>query len=131
MALGMGSLTNNISLTVQDLGVGESTLISPIDNADIKFGIEKVPANTGGYKNIIRYCVITNTDVDDVIIPGSLIFCKLTDADGNVAAEGTKLLATTLTVGESTRITIDDPQLIQSQVQNIHDVILVVQGPTP
>jgi|SRR3989344_576999 len=129
-ALGIGSLSNTIDLNVQDLGVGETDLVSPIDNAKIGFGIQKVPVSAGAdtFKNIIRYCVITNTD--DVAIPtGSKIFCKLTDIDGNVAAEGSKVLGTQLGAGVSTQIQINDDELMQAKVQNIHDVILVVQGP--
>ncbi len=129
-ALGLGALGNPIALTVQQLGVGETDLVSPIDSAKIAFGIQKVPVSEGAttFKNIIRYCVITNTD--DVAIPaGSKIFCKLTDIDGNVAAEGSKVLGTQLEADESTQIPIDEDELMQAKVQNIHDVILVVQGP--
>jgi hypothetical protein len=129
-ALGIGSLNNEIILSVQDLGVGEETLESPIDFAKVAFGIQKVPVSEGAdtFKNIIRYCIITNTD--DVAIPsGSKIYCKLTDIDGNVAAEGSKVLGTQLGAGVSTQIQINDDELMQAKVQNIHDVILVVQGP--
>jgi len=129
-ALGMGALGNTINLNVQQLGVGETNLVSPIDNAKIAFAIEKVPVSQGAttFKNIIRYCVITNTD--DVAIPsGSKIFCKLTDLAGNVAAEGAKILVTNLPAGESIQIPIDDDDIMFAKVQNIHDVILVVQAP--
>lgn len=129
-AIGIGSLNNNIALNVQQLGVGETDLVSPIDEAKVAFGISKLQSNAGPgtYKNVIRNCIITNQD--EVAIPsGSLIYCKLTDIDGNVAAEGTKLLGTPLLAGSSTVVPISDLALIQSQVQNIHDVILVVQGP--
>jgi len=47
-----------------------------------------------------------------------------------MAAEGKKVLETVLLANTPTVIPIDDPNFIASQVQNIHDVILVVQGPS-
>ena len=125
--LGVGSLGNVITLDLQSLGVGEETLFSPVKNADIKFNIDKIAGNQGNFKNVIGDCIIQSPDV---IVKGSTIYCKLTDKDGNVAAEGSRVLSTVLLAGNPTEIEIDDPQAIASQVQNIHDVILVVQGPS-
>ncbi len=125
--LGVGSLGNVITLDLQSLGVGEETLFSPVKNADIKFNIDKIPGNQGNFKNVIGDCIIQSPDE---IVKGSTIYCKLTDKNGNVAAEGSRVLSTVLLGGNPTEIEIDDPQAIASQVQNIHDVILVVQGPS-
>jgi len=124
--LGVGSLGNVITLDVQSLGVGDATLVSPIDNAQIKFNIEKVTGNQNNFKNVIADCIIES---EDEIVKNSKIFCKLTDENGFVAAEGKKVLTTVLLANTPTVIPIDDPIFIASQVQNIHDVILVVQGP--
>ena len=125
--LGVGSLGNVITLDVQSLGVGEETLVSPITNANVKFNIDKIAGNQGNWKNVIGDCIIKST-AD--IVKDSTIYCKLTDENGNVAAEGSRVLSTVLLAGNPTEIPIDDPQAILSQVQNIHDVILVVQGPS-
>ena len=125
--LGAGFLGNTITLDVQSLGVGEATLASPIENAQIKFNIEKIVGNQNNFKNVIADCIIEG---DEDIVKNSKIFCKLTDENGNVAAEGSRTLETVLLANTPTVIPIDDPNFIASQVQNIHDVVLVVQGPS-
>ena len=124
--LGVGFLGNTITLDLQSLGVGEEDLVSPITNADIKFNIEKIKGNQNNFKNVIADCIIES---EDDIVKNSKIFCKLTDENGFVAAEGSKVLETVLLANTPTVIPIDDPEFIASQVQNIHDVILVVLGP--
>ena len=125
--LGVGSLGNVITLDLQSLGVGEETLFSPVKNADIKFNIDKIPGNQGNFKNVIGDCIIQSPDE---IVKGSTIYCKLTDKNGNVVAEGVTWNTNTVNAGSILEIPIDDPQGLASQVQNIHDVILVVQGPS-
>ena len=124
--LGVGSLGNTITLDLQSLGVGERTLVSPITNADIKFNIEKIQGNQNNFKNVISDCFITSEQDIDAM---SHVFCKLTDENGNVVAEGVTWLSSTLNAGSILTIPIDDPNFLASQVQNIHDVVLVVQGP--
>ena len=125
--LGVGFLGNTITLDLQSLGVGEEDLVTPITNADIKFNIAKIQGNQGNFKNVIADCIIESTDV---IVKDSKIFCKLTDENGNVATEGSRVLSTFLPANTPTVIHINDPQFVASQVQNIHDVVLVVLGPS-
>ena len=125
--LGVGSLGNVITLDLQSLGVGEETLVTPITNADIKFNIDKITGNQGNFKNVIGDCLITS---EQEIAAMSHVFCKLTDENGNVVAEGVTWNTNTVNAGSILEIPIDDPQGLASQVQNIHDVILVVQGPS-
>ena len=125
-AMGVGFLGNDISLDVQLLGVGETNLASPIMDATVKFNVEQFPGDLG-FKNIIADCIIQSPQE---IVQDSKVFCKLTDEHGNVAAEGSRILSSTLPAHTPTVIPIDDPQKIASQVTNIHDVILVVQGPS-
>jgi len=125
--LGVGFLGNTITLDLQSLGVGEEDLVSPITNADIKFNIEKIKGNQNNFKNVIADCIIESTDI---IVKDSKIFCKLTDENGNVATEGSRVLSTFLPANTPTVIHIDDPQFVASQVQNVHDVVLVVLGPS-
>jgi len=60
--LGAGFLGNTINLDVQSLGVGDATLVSPIDNAQIKFNIEKIVGNQNNFKNVIADCIIESED---------------------------------------------------------------------
>ena len=124
--LGVGFLGNTINLDLQLLGVGETDLASPIDDATIKFNIDLIQGNQGNFKNVITDCFIESPDL---IVKDSKVFCKLTDDNGNVVAEGVTVLSADLPGGNTLAVPIDDPQFAASQVQNIHDVILVVQGP--
>jgi len=125
--LGAGFLGNTITLDVQSLGVGETNLASPIEDAIIKFNIEQITGNQGFFKNVILECVVESPDI---IVKDSTVYCKLTDDNDNVAAEGVTVLSADLLANTKLTIPIDDPQKLASLVQNIHDVILVVQGPS-
>jgi len=124
--IGVGSLGNTISLNVQNIGVGDEFIDSPISNANIDFNIVKEQGNQNNYKNVIADCIV---QPDKEIVALSKVYCKLTDKDGFVAAEGVTVLQTHLNAGSILTIPIDDPTFVNSQVQNIHDVILVVQSP--
>ena len=123
--LGAGFLGNDITLSVQDLGVGEEDLVNPITHANIDFVIEKIKGDVG-FKNVIAECIV---QPEEEIVAGSHVFCKLTDKNGNVAAEGVTWISNDIDAFETFSIEIDDPQFINSQVQNIHDIVLVVLGP--
>ena len=125
--LGVGSLGNVITLDLQSLGVGEETLVSAITNANIKFNIDKIVGNQGNFKNVIGDCLITSTQE----IPAmSHVFCKLTDVNGNVVAEGQTWLMMGVSAGDVLEIDIDEfDNFPANKVQNIHDVVLVVQSP--
>jgi len=124
VTLGMGSLTNVITLNVQDFGVGDETIDSPIDSAVVKFDIQATLGNLGFFKNYINDCIISSPEDIDA---GSLIFCKLTDGNGDVISEGSKTVNPTLFAGNIITIPIDD--INNALVQNVHDVLIVVQGP--
>lgn len=141
-ALGVGFLDNGINLTgmVQQFGVGEATIGTPITQAYIDFVIDrttwtvndpaKVLTDKTIMRNVVSECIIQG---NHTILKGSKIFCKLTDLMSNVVAEGSRILTTQLPAFEPTNIIIDEfasgkPSDID--VTNIHDVILVVQGPS-
>ncbi len=125
--LGAGFLGNTITLDVQSLGVGETDLASQIDDATIKFNIDAFRGNQGFIKNVISDCFVESPQL---IVEDSTIWCKLTDENGNVVVEGSRVLPADLPINTPTVIPIDDPNKLLSLVQNIHDVILVVQGPS-
>lgn len=127
IGLGMGSLTNVIELTVQQFGVGDRTIDSPVDSANVKFDIQKVLADGGFFKNYIKNCYVSSPEQ---IPADSRIFCKLTGSTGDVIAEGNILLLNTLKTNTPITVPIDDPNVINSQVQNVHDVLIVIQGPS-
>ena len=132
-AMGVGFLGNDISLTVQELGVGDATLQTPITQADIDFSIDRVTGTVAvgttfvsQTHNVISKCHITPNGTIDA---GSHVFCKLTDDNGNVVAEGQTELGSTISTGSMLWIDIDPTDFAANRVQNIHDVVLVVQAP--
>src|SRR3989344_580219 len=89
LAIGMASLDNDIVTNAQDLGVGEKTIDSEID-ASLVLVIERTgPDFEVNYKDVIVSCKFTN-EGPNTIETGSIIYCKLLDAAGNVIAEGSE-----------------------------------------
>lgn len=129
VALGAGSLTNVIDLTVQEFGVGDKTIDSPTDSASVDFHIDQVKTN-GVFYNVVDLCTIVAADD---LGQGSLVFCKLTDSDGDIVAEGHKTVTPgTLTAGDGITIPVTqlaDPNQPSNDVRNIHDVTVVIQAP--
>jgi hypothetical protein len=131
-AIGVGSLNNTITLIIQQFGVGEGDIESPITSAAVDFRIEAVTVGEGNQaelKNLITACSFhTNEDME----AGSEIICKLTDAQGKVVAEGTLTLATAYQASQTLSVPITIFAYPGSNsVTNIHDVILIVSGPEP
>jgi len=129
VALSAGSLTNVINLTVQDFGVGEETIETPVSNANVDFNIGQTTTN-GFLYNLVDICYIT---ADKDLSVGSTVFCKLTNAASQIVAEGNTVLVTQVASG--TPITIDIDNLVNpnppfsNNVKNVHDVMVVIQAP--
>ncbi len=124
-AMSVGFLGNVIDLEVQSLGVGEETLGTAITQADIDFVIKRA-SNSAEMHNVISECEITpGQDIPAM----SHIFCKLTDENGNVVAEGATWNDTFIPADQKFDVVINPSDFPNNRVQNIHDVTLVVQGP--
>ncbi len=55
--IGVGALSNTISLTIQDIGVGSGDIVSPITAANVDFTIEAIPSADGTeIKNLVTAC---------------------------------------------------------------------------
>ena len=129
VALSMGSLTNVINLDVQQFGVGEETIDTPVTQADVDFHIGQV--TTGGFLyNVIDICTISP---GQTLSADSTLFCKLTNINGQIVAEGHKTVTTAIIPPAG--VTIPITQLVDTNapfshnVKNIHDVLVVIQGP--
>ena len=136
MAMSMGFLSNTFFLNVQTLGVAETDLVSPIKTANVDLEIGKHAAVPDGdsenahYHNTIDAC---SFHTPTTLGAGSTIICKLTDADNDVIAEGKIVLQKTYT-GSSPYLFIPIEQVAfddANNVQNVHDVKIVVLGPKP
>jgi len=130
-AMSVGFLGNTITLSVQQIGVGDEFLDSPISAATIDFEIARASGTDGSdttqTHNVISVCRIT---ADKEILAGSHVFCKLTGANGDVVAEGVTWLNFDVPAHSLFTIGIDPEDFAANKVQNVHDVVLVVQGPS-
>jgi len=126
--LGVGFLNApSISVTAQDVGVGHTSLTAPIDTAYVGFHITAIAGNQGFFKNQYDKCVFKP---NELLPSGSTIFCKLTDMNSKVVAEGKKILLVNLPALSKTMIPIQTKVSTTTlNVNNIADVTIVVQGP--
>ena len=126
--LGVGFLNApSISVTAQDVGVGHTSLTAPIDTAYAGFHITAIAGNQGFFKNQYDKCVFKP---NELLPSGSTIFCKLTDMNSKVVAEGKKILLVNLPALSKTMIPIQTKVSTTTlNVNNIADVTIVVQGP--
>src|SRR3970040_1711373 len=126
--LGVGFLNaTSISVTAQDVGVGHTSLTAPIDTAYVGFHITAIAGNQGFFKNQYDKCVFKP---NELLPSGSTIFCKLTDMNSKVVAEGKKILLVNLPALSKTMIPIQTKVSTTTlNVNNIADVTIVVQGP--
>ena len=134
-ALGVGFLDNDIDLTdmVQQFGVGEATIETPATSAYIDFWIVRSSfpvGQTEKTRNIIEDCIV---QASAKLLKDSTIICKLTDIDSNVVAEGSKKLTTFLATKVPTKVPVTmyvNGNALDADVTNIHDVQLVIIGPS-
>jgi len=129
-AMSVGFLGNTITLNVQQLGVGDEDLSSPISAATIDFVIARA-SGTDGSDTVQTHNVISKCNIyaDKDIAEGSIVTCKLTDINGNVVAEGQTVLSADLDSHTQLMVPISTGDFAANKVQNVHDVVLVVQGP--
>ncbi len=144
-ALGTGFLSTSFNLDVQDLGVQETDLASPVNtvNVDLELFKTRVGAHgdlggVGGnspqthFHNIIDDC---SFHTPTTLSGGTTIICKLTDDDEDVIAEGKVILTTTQSyTGSSAGFLIPIEQTVfhfSNDVQEVHDVKIVILGPAP
>ncbi len=144
VTLSMGFLMPEIPIfNLQQVAINERTFSTPITTANVDIQIEKtesrlVMASANGlttdhksvFFNMIKYCSFhtPSTGLGD----GSKIICKLSDADGDIVAEGNILLPNGLAPSERTLIPILMTAFTNAnEVQNIMDIKIVVQGTDP
>ena len=124
-ALGTGFLnnTNGINLWIQQFGVGEGDITSPVTHAFVDFNIVRT-TEAGAFKNIINEC---DLKFNDNLKAGAKIFCKLTDWAGDIIAEGSTMLTSPLATNTAVTVPITDGN---RNVLQVKDVIIVVQDST-
>ncbi|MEM3085084.1 MAG: hypothetical protein QXU32_04915 [Nitrososphaerales archaeon] len=122
------------------MDTGDVFLQSPIDTASVGFKLETV-LRGDYFVNLISACIFQSdngsiTPNETLLEAGSLIICKLTDDSngpdqfGNVIAEGHVYLEKSYEEGETVEIPITQFKFLNSnEVQNVHDVKIIVMGP--
>lgn len=137
VGLGTGFANNTFTLNLQDLGIGEEDLKSPITQASVDIGLKKVLVNpddipeTGDefFKNAIAEC---SFHTPDGLLASSTVICKLTNEKDQAIAEGRLHFTNGLPPSETGFIPITQEAFKNaSDVQKIHDVKIIVLGPNP
>jgi len=130
IGLGTGFLNNDITLFIQQFGVGEGDIESPIDNAQVDFNIAQLPIpNTEFFKNVINICYVTIPEQvgvldEDDVLKDSELTCKLTGITGDIIAEGT-ITADFFAAGKH-----EIPVIPTPDVRDVHDVIVIAHANT-
>jgi len=128
-AMSIGYLGNDISLNAQELGVGETDIESPVASVGLTAMIARISNSNidSDFKDLIVECTFRS---NDEVAKDSMITCKLLDISGSVIAEGKKIVNPTLPPLTPFTIPIDYFEFTNSNnINNIHDIVLVVQGP--
>jgi len=128
-AMSVGYLGNEMTLSAQELGVGETNIESPVASIGVTAIIERTfgPINSADFKDLIVNCTFKSTEE---VIKDSTIICKLLDPSGNVIAEGKKIVDPTLVALTPFTIPINEFEFINANnINNVYDIVLVVQGP--
>jgi len=129
VAMSIGYLGNEVSLNAQQFGVGETNIESPVRSVAVTALIERMvnPDIPLDFKDLIVVCTfISNDEVEK----DSTIICKLLDTSGNVIAEGKKIVDPALPALTSFTVPINEFEFLNANnINNIHDIIIVVQGP--
>lgn len=137
VGLGTGFANNTFTLNLQNLGVSEQDLESPIKTANVDLELKKILEDPDGvkdsgdefFKNVISEC---SFHTPDGLLIGSTIICKLTDEENKAIAEGRLDLTTNLPNSATVFIPISQEAFpLASDVQKVHDVKIVVRGPNP
>jgi len=93
IGLGTGFLNNDFVVMVQQFGIGQGNIDTPIQKATVDFVIAQVgPDAAGFFKNVINECTVTLDASNGFGDPQntakeSELWCKLTDMNHNIIAE--------------------------------------------
>ena len=127
--MSIGYLGNEITLNAQEFGVGETNIESPVASIGVTAIIERTfnPMTIADFKDLIVNCTFKSTEE---VIKDSTIICKLLDTSGNVIAEGKKIVDPALQLLTPFTIPVNDFEFLNANnINNVHDIIIVVQGP--
>ena len=129
--LGVGYLGNDVNLWIQQFGVGEGDIESPVTNTALTLQITRV--NTpNGFDDFITQCNFVSLDVD--LLPGTKLYCKLFDGTdiqtSFILASGFVELTDTVLAGNIIPIPITTFLFPQSNnVDFIQNTIVEIQNP--
>ncbi|HLC24334.1 MAG TPA: hypothetical protein VJJ25_01740 [Nitrosopumilaceae archaeon] len=151
IAMSMGFLMPEIPVfNLQGVAINERSFSTPITTANVDIEISKVSTQTlrSGEgllsNNLIGTTTITKTVFMNLIKEcsfhtpseglgtGSTVICKLSDANGDIIAEGKLELPNGLSPSDVTFIPIEQTAYRwANEVQNIDDIKIIVQGTDP
>jgi hypothetical protein len=68
--LGIAYLSNDVNLWIQQVGLGEADILSPVDQTQLSIQIEQI-----GNEYFITACNFTSVNMP--LLPGTKLYCKL------------------------------------------------------
>ena len=131
-ALSVGFLGNDIKLWMQDYGVGDGDIPTPIMTSNLKILITRVNTATG-FDDLITGCEFTSVDKD--LLSGTTLYCKLFQGPdvrtAAVIATGFKQIDPPgLLSNTPTTIDITDKSFLNSNdVTYVENVAVEIQNP--
>ena len=132
VTISMGFLMPPIpQFNLQGVAINERSFSTPITTANVDIEISKREGvNAAGktvFKNLINECSFHTPS--NGLGTGSTVICKLSDADGDIVAEGRLDLPNGLSPSSVTFIPIVQTAFkLANEVQNIDDIKIIVQG---
>ena len=129
--LGVGYLGNDVNLWIQQFGVGEGDIESPVINTELTLLITRVN-NANGFDDFITQCNFVSVDVD--LLAGTKLYCKLfdgTDINSSfILASGFIELTNTVLAGDIIEIPINTFLFAGSNnVDFVQNTIVEIQNP--
>src|SRR3990172_3565624 len=130
-ALSVGFLGNDIKLWMQDYGVGDGDIPTPIMTSNLKILITRENTATG-FDDLITACEFTSVDKD--LLPGTKLYCKLFQGPdvrtAAVIATGFKEILTSDLPSDTFIIDITDTSFFNSNdVDYVKTVAVEIQNP--
>ena len=127
--LSVGYLNNDISLWLQEFGVGEGIIMSPVEATELSLQIDEVDTPDGP-ADLITACEFTSIDTD--LLPGTKIYCKLLDFSdiktASIIATGFIELENFVPMNTLIPITINEFSFIGSNnVDFVQNVLIEIQ----
>jgi hypothetical protein len=130
--LGVGYLANDVEVWIQQVGIGEGDIESPVTDTDLIIQIVRTGTPPNHNDHIVQ-CDFTSNALP--LLEGTTLFCKLYNGEdipsSFVIAEGSIVLSSDYPAGTTIEIPITSPFSFSdaNNVKYVRNVAVLVQNP--